>query len=128
MSEPRSLADPGAPSANAPSDADSAAALARLPSDILASLSPAQRAQLAKLLDRPPRTPYPISLRLSLPFVRSFIAVIGGPERRSPERLAAEAKRHPVATLANLAFITLLTVVFTALALFVMLLASRVLE
>lgn len=109
-------------------DRDSAAALARLPRDILDSLTPAQRGQLAKLLDRPPRTPYPLSLRLSLPFMRSFVAVIGGAERRSPERLAAEAKRHPVLTLVNVAFVSLLTAVFTSLALFILLLASNILE
>jgi hypothetical protein len=114
--------------AESTADQDSAAALARLPSDILDSLSPAQRAQLAKLLDRPPRTPYPLSIRISLPFVRSFVAVIGGRERRSPERLIEEAKRHPLVTLANVAFVTLLTVVFTTLALFILLLSSRVLE
>ena len=58
--------------------------------------------------------PHPIDLRLTLPspFGRFFLAVVGGSERRSASRLAAERDRHPLSRGANLASIGAVAVIF----------------
>ena len=51
---------------------------------------------------------HPVNIRLSLPllFGRFYITIVAGRERRSRERLAAEARKHPLATAGNLLFLT----------------------
>ncbi len=59
--------------------------------------------------------PHPIALRLTLPspFGRFFLALVGGRERRSATRLAAERDRHPLSGGVNLAVIGAAAVIFT---------------
>lgn len=47
-----------------------------------------------------------VNVRLSLPspFGRFYLVVIGGRERRSTERRAAERRQHPLVTAGNLLF------------------------
>ena len=47
-----------------------------------------------------------VNIRLTIPFVfgRYYLTVVAGKERRSPDRLAVERRKHPLATFGNLAF------------------------
>ena len=46
-----------------------------------------------------------INLRLSIPLIskRYYLTIVGGEERRGPERLAAERRKHPLQTKGNVA-------------------------
>ncbi len=46
---------------------------------------------------------HPINLRLSIPllFKRYYVTILAGEERRSPDRLATERRRHPIKTTGN---------------------------
>ena len=52
---------------------------------------------------------HPINLRLSipLPFKRYYVTIVIGEERRRPERLSAERRKHPLVTRGNLFFFAL---------------------
>ncbi len=50
---------------------------------------------------------HPVNIRLSipLPFRRCYLTIVGGQERRSPERRRAERAKHPLVTLGNIVFL-----------------------
>ena len=47
---------------------------------------------------------HPVNIRLSVPllFGRFYVTLLAGPERRSPERLSAERRKHPLWKAGNL--------------------------
>jgi hypothetical protein len=51
----------------------------------------------------------PINLRLSIPllFKTYYVTIVVGDERRTPERLSAERRKHPLVTRGNLLFFAL---------------------
>ena len=110
-----------------PPDPATDAMMRRLPPDVMQALNPQQRAALVAALAAPAGR-YPLSLRFTIPFTRFFIAIIGGRERRSPERLSAERMRHPLVTLGNAIFVTALTTLFTIVAAVALLFQSSILE
>ena len=103
------------------------ALLRRLPPDVVERLDPGLRVAVAAALTAPAGR-YPVSLRVTLPFGRYFVAVIGGRERRGPERRALERLRHPLMTLGNIVFVAALTVLFTFIAAVAVLFHSSILE
>jgi hypothetical protein len=52
---------------------------------------------------------HPINIRLSIPllFKTYYVTIIAGEERRTPERLSAERRKHPLVTRGNLFFFAL---------------------
>jgi hypothetical protein len=111
-----------------PSDPAAADALMRrLPPDVMRALNPEQRAALMAALAAPVGR-YPVSLRFTLPLTRFFIAIIGGRERRGPDRRALERLRHPLITLGNIVFVGVLTCLFTFIAAVATLFYSSILE
>ena len=56
---------------------------------------------------------HPVNIRLSLPFFgrRIYLTLVAGQERRPPERLAADRSKHPLATRANITFLSLCGVI-----------------
>lgn len=46
---------------------------------------------------------HPVNIRLSIPLGvgRYYLTIVGGKERRAPERLADERKKHPLLTAGN---------------------------
>ena len=56
---------------------------------------------------------HPINIRFSVPFFgrRFYLAVLAGQERRPAERLKADRTKHPLATRANVIFLSLCGVV-----------------
>ena len=57
--------------------------------------------------ERPWSRRHPVNVRLTvpLPFLgRCYLTVVAGRERRSPERLAVERRKHPLRTAGNVIF------------------------
>lgn len=68
---------------------------------------------------RPWCTAHPVNVRLTIPvpFVRCYLTVVGGKERRSPSRRRQQRQKHPIATTCNIAFLVVLGLI-TGLAFF----------
>lgn len=94
-------------SANSPTPMTAALSrvLARMPSNISTSLTPAQLAALDKALDFNNPTPHPLNLRITL-FGLYYLVVIAGPEQRNPKRRSQERDRYPLLIPGNIAFLT----------------------
>ncbi len=58
-----------------------------------------------------------IRLTIPLPFARYFLTIVGGKERRNPDRRADERHKNPLATKRNIIFLSVLGLI-TGLALF----------
>lgn len=52
-----------------------------------------------------------IRITIPLPFVRCYLAIVGGKERRNPKRRAEERRKNPLGTRWNIAFLTILGVI-----------------
>ena len=104
-------------------------ALARLPADILATLTEPQRQALAKVLEASGATRPPVDIRLTLPFplARYFLVVVAGRDRRTAARNHTEANLRPLGTLGNLVFFLALVALFCVAGLVGALLLSGVL-
>ena len=52
---------------------------------------------------------HPINIRLSIPLLikRYYVTIVVGEERRTPERLSVERRKHPLVSRGNLVFFTL---------------------
>ncbi len=52
---------------------------------------------------------HPVNIRLSIPLLikRYYVTIIAGEERRIPERLSAERRKHPLVSRGNLVFFAL---------------------
>ena len=59
------------------------------------------------------RAEHAVNLRFTipLPFTRFYLTVVGGRERRSPDRRAGERRKHPLATKGNIIFLGILGLV-----------------
>lgn len=79
----------------------------RIPPDVVASFTPAQRAALVAAIRPTSWRRHPINLRLSLPFLsnRFFVTVVGGMEKRADERLHRERRMFPLRTAGNILFL-----------------------
>ncbi|CCG41628.1 hypothetical protein [Magnetospirillum molischianum] len=80
--------------------------LANVPDEVMKSFTSEQRAALWNAAKPISWRHYPINIRLSFSFFgrRHFITIVGGNERRSPERIHREQSRHPIRTAGNLLF------------------------
>ncbi len=103
---------------------------ARLPDDVRQSFSDSQRSALVSAMAEYLPGRHTVNLRLSIPLLvtRIFLTVIADVERRGSGRRDAERGRHPVATLGNIAFVTLIVVALYALALLAALVYGSVIE
>ncbi len=59
------------------------------------------------------RNHHAINLRITipLPFSRFYLTVVGGRERRNPDRRADERQKHPVVTKGNVVFLGILGII-----------------
>lgn len=82
--------------------------LSRLPTDILESFTPEQRAALWNASHTPTWRRYPINMRLAFGLFgsRYFLTIVGGVDRRNGERLHRERRLHPLATFGNFVFLS----------------------
>ena len=89
----------------------------RIPEDGRESFTETQRAILADAARQCQFKTHPVDIRFSLPliFKRFYFVLLGGPERRSPERRYLDRQRLPLLKLANLLFLVSLASVGTLL-------------
>lgn len=59
------------------------------------------------------RTRHAINVRITipLPFSRFYLTVVGGRERRNPDRRADERQKHPLVTKGNIVFLGILGII-----------------
>lgn len=102
--------------------------LRRLPPQIRASLTREQEAALRDAAAGRAVHSHPIDLRFTVPtpWGRYYIALLGGPERRSRARLASERRIRPLATTGNVLFAGGVLVALSLLVLVGLLLAGAV--
>ena len=84
--------------------------LDRLPQDRRASFTDEQLAALDGALDANTPGGHAVNFRVTL-FGLVYVVVLGGRERRTPERRKTERQRHPLHSPGNVAFLIGLTVV-----------------
>jgi len=79
----------------------------------------ASRGETTAEQDAPWQTAHAINVRLTipLPFTRLYLTIVGGRERRNPDRRVEDRQKNPLATKWNIAFLGLLGLI-TGLALF----------
>lgn len=79
----------------------------RIPAEVAGTFTDQQRAALYSAVKPTTWKRHPINIRLSFPFVggRYFITVVGGPEKRSHERLSREYRMFPFRTVGNIMFL-----------------------
>ncbi len=96
--------------------------LERLPPEVAQSLTLEQRVALWNALNPNSWRRFPVNIRVSMPLARRrvFLTVLGGTERRAPERRQVERRLNPLLTLGNLLFFIglMATIYMGALALF----------
>lgn len=104
--------------------------LARLPDEFHARLTPDLMRAIAEAAAPRAWALHPVDIRLSipLPFGRYYLALVAGPERRPPERRAAESNEHRVMTASNLLFVLSIVVVFYGVLGLAALLLTRIIE
>jgi uncharacterized membrane protein YidH (DUF202 family) len=104
--------------------------LARMPAEISASFTDAQREALVSALGESGWRRLPINLRftISLPLRSFFVTLLAGHERRSRERRSAERRMHPLQTLGNILFVVGVSAVFCLAVLILLLLSTDILE
>lgn len=79
----------------------------RLDGDVIESLDEWQRSAIDDALQKGKWShEHPLNIRLSLPFFKSryYLTIVGGRDKRSPERHAIERGNHPVRTFFNILF------------------------
>jgi len=79
----------------------------RLGSDVVASLDDWQRSAVQEALDEKQwSTKHPLNIRLTFPFIkkRYYLTVVGGQEKRNPQRQVEDRGNHPVRTFINVLF------------------------
>lgn len=109
---------------------DSDPLLSRLPDEIWQSFTPEQRAALWDASHTPTWRRYPVNMRLVFPLFgnRYFLTVVGGSDRRRPERLRRERRLHPFSTFGNFVFLCAAAAVFYIAALFLLFTVSALVE
>jgi hypothetical protein len=89
----------------------------RLPAEMRLRIPPDLRAALVEAARGRQWGSHPVDIRFSGPllFRRFYLAVIAGPERRSPQRVAADRQAHGLVRLGNAVFVFGTVVIFYAL-------------
>ena len=111
-------AEPGAKGAAAlvpvVSDGYIARFLASVPADVASTFSQAQLLAIKDFVIND-RARQVVDIRWTIPLIwfRFFIVVLAGPERRSPERMAAERAARPILTWSNILVIAVFLAMLT---------------
>lgn len=102
----------------------------RIPEDVADTFTEAQRAALYGAVKPSTWKRHPINIRMSMPFIggRYFITLVGGPEKRSRERVSREGRMFPLVTAGNLMFLLGVGGAFYLAAVFGMLIFSGLIE
>jgi hypothetical protein len=104
--------------------------LARLPDEFHTRLTPDLMRAIADAAKPRAWGTHPVDIRLSLPLPlgRYYLALVAGPERRGPERRAAEDESHRVMTAGNVLFVLSIVVVFYGVLGLAALMLTRIIE
>lgn len=104
--------------------------LDRLPSEVVASFTPEQRAALWNAVKPTSWRRHPVHIRLSFPFIvgNFFLTVVGGMEKRSGERRTRERRMFPLRTMGNILFLLGLGGAFYAVAIIGLFVFSNLIE
>jgi len=106
--------------------------LQSLPDEVMASFTPEQRAALWQAAKPMTWRRHPINLRLTaaIPVLnhRYFLTVVGGMEKRAPDRVHRERRMFPLRTAGNLLFLLGLGGAFYTAALFGIFMFSNLIE
>ena len=72
----------------------------------------------------------PVNIRFSLPFFgkKFYVTVVGGAEKRGPERRAEDRNKYPLRTVTNVFFFVGLATIFYMLTVLVLALQSAIIE
>lgn len=104
--------------------------LDRIPPEVAETFTEEQRAALWTAVKPVSWRRHPVNIRLSFPIVggRFFITVVGGPEKRSSERLHRERRMFPLRTSGNILFLLGVGGAFYATAVLGIVLFSKLIE
>lgn len=104
--------------------------LDRLPTEVVASFTPEQRAALWNAVKPTSWRRHPIHIRLSFPLVGGnyFLTIVGGSEKRSGERRTRERRMFPLRTFGNILFLLGLGGAFYAVAILGIFVFSNLIE
>ena len=71
-----------------------------------------------------------VNIRFSMPFFgrRYFLAILGGSEKRSPERRTTDRGSHPIKTTSNILFVAGFAVIFYIIAFIAIAIQSSIVE
>ncbi len=88
--------------------------LARLPPNIADSLTDTQKDAIAEASGDASWRSHAVNIRISVPIFdrRFYFTVVGGEEKRDPERRVIDRERHPLRTLANVFFMVAVACLF----------------
>jgi len=102
----------------------------RLPESVVDTLSAEQKKAIHQAAEDSSWTGSPVNIRFSLPFFgkKYYVTVVGGAEKRGPERQIKDRNEYPLRTVANVFFFIGLATMFYLLALFVLALQSAIIE
>ena len=102
----------------------------RLPEWVVDTLSAEQKKAIRQAAEDSSWTGSPVNIRFSLPFFgkKYYVTVVGGAEKRGPERQIKDRNEYPLRTVANVFFFIGLATMFYLLALFVLALQSAIIE
>jgi len=103
----------------------------QIPADVRETLTDQQRDALVGVLHKAGwRRDHAVNIRLSLPlvFMRIFITIVAGAERRDVSRLATDRDGHPLRTAGNALFVVSTAVIIYAIALAGVLAYSSIIE
>ncbi|MEE8351918.1 MAG: hypothetical protein V3R37_07005 [Rhodospirillales bacterium] len=102
----------------------------RLPEWVVDTLSAEQKKAIHQAIGDSLWTASPVNIRFTVPFFgkKYYVTIVGGGERRGPERQIKDRNKYPLRTVANVFFFIGLVTLFYLLALFVLALQSAIIE
>ncbi len=109
---------------------DPVALLDRLPKSVLDTLSAEQKEAIYQAAGNSSWSGSPVNIRFSLPFFgkKFYVTVVGGAEKRGPERRAEDRNKYPLRTVTNVFFFVGLATIFYMLTVLVLALQSAIIE
>ena len=109
---------------------DSVTLLDRLPDWVVDTLSAEQKEAIHQAAEDSSWSGSPVNIRFSLPFFgkKFYVTVVGGAEKRGPERQAEDRNKYPLRTFTNVFFFVGLATIFYMLAVLVLAFQSAIIE
>ena len=102
----------------------------RMPQGLIDTLTTEQKEAIYTAALEPSWVTHPVNIRFSVPFMsrRFYLTIVGGEEKRTPERRASERHKYPLRTVANVFFFIGLATIFYVSAIIGLALQSAIVE